>query len=426
MLINRTIQPETKSVQFINIPPVKKITLDNGLPLYILNGGSQDLIKLDVMIPAGANYTNKKLAAPLTGLMLNEGTSSKTAHEIAEAFDFYGAYFQPSIEKDNSNVGLVSLNKHLANTLPVFAEVLLQSTFPEKEFSNLIKRRKQKFLVDSEKTSFVAKELFFEHLFGANHPYGMATTENLYNEIQAEELHSFYKSNYQTANFKLIASGLINESSIQLINQYFGKLKMLEKPQPLNVGLSEKWSSKPIIIKKEDAVQSSIRMGIITINKQHHDYIGLKILTTILGGYFGSRLMKNIRVEKGFSYGIQAMQISLANAGYMAIAADVMVEHTKEAVDEIFKEISKLKTEEVSQNELNLVRNYMMGEMLQMFDGPLSISEAFKGVVEYNLDFSYYKKMKESILNITAVELQNLANKYFNLDSFVTVVAGKY
>ncbi len=120
MTLNRKQHPAFNKIEHINFPHMEKITLDNNIPLYVLNGGSQPVLKLDVMANAGAVYTTKKLIAPATALMLNEGTKNKTAHEIAETFDFYGAYFQPAVEKDVAFCGLVSLSKHLEKTLPLF------------------------------------------------------------------------------------------------------------------------------------------------------------------------------------------------------------------------------------------------------------------------------------------------------------------
>lgn len=426
MTIDRTIAPAYKAVTEINFPQVKKVLLTNRIPVYVLNGGTQEVVKLDVMVGAGSLYTTKKLVAPLSGLMLNEGTAGKTAHQLAEGFDYYGAYFQPNTEKDQAFVGLVTISRYFEQTLSLFFEALNESIFPEKELHNLLERRRQKFLVEMEKTSFLAREAFNEKLFGAQHPYGIKTIEAFYHETRRDELLAFYKEHYHAGNYSLILSGKITDEVLKLVDSYFGALPKQNKPQAAVQSIMPALSYEPVVIEKAGAVQSSIRCGLLTVNKTHRDYIKLKMLTTILGGYFGSRLMKNIREEKGYTYGIHGMQVSLQQAGYMAIAADVKAEFTREAHHEIIREMEKLKSEPVSETELQLVRNYMMGEMLQMFDGPFSTAETFKSVVQFGLDFDYFEQMRQAILSVSAQELTELANRYYQTDKLTTVVAGKY
>jgi predicted Zn-dependent peptidase len=426
MTLNRNIAPAYKAITEIIFPKVELHHLSNGIPVYIMNGGSQDVIKLDVMVGAGTQYSTQKLIAPFTSLMLNEGTPSKTAHQIAEQFDYYGAYFQPMTEKDNAFVGLVTISRYFEQTLPLFYEVLSESIFPEKEIQTLLERRRQKFLVEQEKTNFLAREAFNEQLFGASHPYGMKTTEALYNQVKRDDLIEFYKAHYHAGNFTLMLSGKISDAEIKFLDQIFGQQSRKKAKQNITTPIQTLIQGDPLIISKTDAVQSSIRTGLITVNKNHPDYSKLKILTTLLGGYFGSRLMKNIREEKGYTYGIHGMQVSLKQAGYMAIAADVKAEFTQEAYQEILHEINRFKTELVSDHELQLVRNYMMGEMLQMFDGPFATADTFKAVMQFGLDFDYFEQMRLTILSITPKTLMETAQKYYHTDKLTTVVAGKY
>jgi zinc protease len=426
MKLNRLQHPAFNKIEHINFPKVEQLKLDNNIPLYVIKGGSQPVIKLDLMANAGAIFGDKKLVAPIAAIMLNEGTRERTAHEIAEIFDFYGAYFQPTTEKDMAFIGLFSLTKHLEKTLPLFYDTIENSTLPKKELATLFQRRKQNFLVDMEKTSFVARELFNEQLFGKEHPYGVKTKVDDYENTMRDDVYNFYKSHYNSSNYQLILSGQVTDAHIKLINSNIGQTTSktpidlpVIKPQP-------SYSQDPTVSIKNDAVQSSIRMGCLTINKFHADYPALKILITIFGGYFGSRLMKNIREEKGYTYGIHAMLVSLRNGGCMGIGADVKAEHTKEAVVEIKKEMDKLCQTKVSANELALVQNYMMGEMLQMFDGSFASSDTFKGVLQYGMGFEYFERMKQTILNITPEKIQAMAIKYFNTDKLITVVAGKY
>lgn len=423
-MLNRKQQPKYQTVSEIILPEVQIKELDNNIKLHLLNGGSQDIVKIDLLIKAGAVHANKKIIAPLTSLMLNEGTKTKNAQQIAESFDFYGAFFQTATGNDNAFISLLTLSKHLEKILPTFIEILTESTFPENEMRTQTNRMLNHFLIQSEKTSFLARQEFFEQLFGKNHPYGAKNKAENYKNISAAELLDFYKQNYHSANFELIVSGKIDENLLTMINESFGKLP-IGKVQAVCKTLKEKSKGeKLIVIEKPEAVQSSLYMGLKTINRSHADYLSLNILTTILGGYFGSRLMKNIREEKGYTYGIHSILSSFIQSGYLGIVADVKKEYAQQTFSEIEKEIRKLQSELVSQTELELVKNYLMGEMLQALDGPMLLSEAYKSVLSFGMNLDFYKQMTNKIKTISAEELLALANKYLKFEEMTKVVVG--
>jgi len=423
--LNRTLNPEYKQVKQITLPEIEVIKLPNNIKVHIIKGGTQDLVKFDVLIKAGALYSTQKLHAPFASLMLNEGTSKLPAHQLSEAFDFYGTHFSPVAEKDNAFVSLITLNKHIENTLPLLVDVLTDCTFPENELNVLIERKRNNFLVDTEKTSFLAREEFSEVIFGSHHPYGKKSLLEHYQNLDRNQLYQFYKDQYHAGNFEVVVAGNVTDQIISLIDTYFGAIPATKPTIYKNIPLINP-DNQVHFIEKKDAVQSSIRIGLQTINKTHADYLSLKVLITILGGYFGSRLMKNIREEKGYTYGIHAMLVSFIQTGYMGIAADVKAENAKEALIEIEKEINKLKAEPVSLEELSLVKNYMMGELLQSLDGPLALSDVYKSAIQFNFGFDYYQNYKDIILSITPERLLELANKYLDFSKMVKVVAGKY
>ncbi len=425
-MLNRKKAPQYYNIQPLVFSNIDTCKLDNGITTYYLNGGSQELVRLEFVYPAGSRYSQQPLVAPFTSMMLHEGTLLQQAQQIAEGFDFYGAHFIPSTEKDNAFVGLLTLNKHIEKTFGLLADVITNSIFPQQRLDSLRARRLQNFLIESEKTSFLAREYFYQNLFGSSHYYGTANKTEFYNQIDVNTLKQFYNNNYRNTAPQLIVSGYITDNVKHAVNKYFGQIGFNNLPGAKTT-LPQVTSNFSLqVINKPDAVQSSLRCGFLTVNKQHPDYLGLKVLSTILGGYFGSRLMKNVREDKGLTYGIHAIQVSLYDAGYMIIGADVKSQNTRQAVDEIIIEIDKLKNTPVSTDELSLVQNFMMGDMLQMFDGPFAKAESFKNVVQYNFDFSYYQKMQQTILSITPGQLLQLANKYYNTDKMVKVVAGVY
>jgi zinc protease len=163
----------------------------------------------------------------------------------------------------------------------------------------------------------------------------------------------------------------------------------------------------------------------LAINRKHEDFSGLQILNTVLGGYFGSRLMNNIREDKGYTYGIGSGISSLQQAGYLFMATEVGADVCSAALTEIYKEIELLKNEPIGEEELNLVRNYMLGSMLGSLENVFSHADKFKNIYFSGLDYDYYTNYIATVKAITAEDLLAIANKYLTTDHFIEVVIGK-
>ena len=427
MNLNRTQQPEIKNIENINIPIPEKRYLDNGIETYIVNAGTQDIVKIDVSFKAGSWYQEKPLLATVVNELLTEGTKTLSSHQISEKLDYYGAFIHPNPSKDFGNITLYSLKKYLPDTLKIFNDVIKYPIFSENELNTFISKRKQQFQIELEKVTNIARREFNEQLFGKNHPYGKKTNIEDYDKVNREDVIKFHKQHYHSGNCKIILSGKIDDSVIGLLNQYLGskdwrsesetKLSNFDIPSQIK---------KESFVEKENATQSAIRLGKTIINKNHSDYHKLNVVNTILGGYFGSRLMKTIREEKGYTYGIGSVLISLKNTGYLLILSEVGANVAKNAIKDILTEIRKLRKEKVSQKELDLVKNYMLGDLLRSFDGPFEISSSFKSIIDLNLDFNYFTKAIEAIKTISPDEIILLTNKYLHEETLIKTIAGKY
>jgi len=427
MNLDRKQQPQYKNIENINIPVPEKIHLDNGIETHIINAGTQDIIKIDLTFNAGSWYQEKPIIASCVNEMLLEGTKNLTSQQIAEKLDFYGAFIHPSPTKDFGNVTLYTLKKYLPETIQILEDIIKNPTFPQNELDTFISKRKQQFQVDLEKVTNIARREFNQQLFGKDHPYGSKTELEDYNNILQEDLIQFHKKYYHSGNCKIMLSGKVKDVDIKLLNDHFGNADWENglKIKPINLKVTD----DPImesIIEKQNVTQSAIRLGKKTISKDHPDYHKLNVVNTILGGYFGSRLMKTIREEKGYTYGINSVLVSLKHEGFLVILSEVGADVTKDAINDIKSEIKKLREGEIEQTELDLVKNYLLGDLLRSFDGPFEISSNFKSIIDLNLDLNFYKKEIEAIQSITTDEVKTLANKYFQEDTLIKTIAGKY
>jgi len=424
--LNRSAAPEIQTIKKLDVIQPAKYILSNGIPVYAINAGTQDIIKIEFIFCAGTFYQQNKLVAQFTNKMLIEGTKKKSANEIADTIDFYGAFIQTDVEKDKAYITLYCLNKHLSNVLPTFEDIIKNATFPVNEFSIYLQNQKQQYIVNSQKVNYVARTKFPCLIFGNNNPYGVCADIDDYNNLQRQSLIDFYKSYYKANKCKIIIAGKINHEHHNLLETYFGKNDWLSNEKIENKNFTiETLPQKKHFIYKEDALQSAIRIGKSIVNKTHPDYMGLQVLNTVLGGYFGSRLMTNIREDKGYTYGIGSGLISFINSGLFFIASEVGTDVCSKAVDEIYKELKLLRTLLISESELNLVKNYLLGTLLRNADGPFALSDRYRGLLEYGLDETYYTAFVETINNITPTTLKELAEKYFSEESMFELIVGK-
>ena len=420
----RRIQPPVHPFDARILVPIKSVTLRNGTSLFLIDAGTEDIMRIEFVFKAGMALEYLPLLATSSNMMLTEGSEKYTSEELNSILDFYGIFLNLIAEKDTAGLIVCFLNKHFEKALELIVEILFHPEFPEKELGLLMKKRLNWYRVNREKVQNIATDKFFESVFGSHHPYGRMVQETDFEGMMSSLLKDFHAKFYLPEKLTMIVSGRIPEKAVDLFEKYFGDLhsKNIYTEDSKNVIQGE--LRKKNHIKKKGAIQTAIRIGSPAINKRHPDYPGLKFLNVLLGGYFGSRLMKNIREEKGYTYGIHSSVSSFDLSGFKLISTEVGKENAEKAIDEIYKEIRLLLKEPVAQDELEVVRNYMSGEMVRMFDGPFAIAESFKAVWEFGLDLNYFVGMMNTIRTITPDEILRLANTYYRLDDLYEITVG--
>jgi hypothetical protein len=424
--LDRKIAPAFNAIEKIELIKADEKRLHNNIPVYSINAGTQELIKIEFVFEAGMYHQQIPLLASTTNAMMEEGTSKHNADQIADAVDYYGAFLETGVSQDHSSIALYTLNKHLPSVLPIIEELIKDSIFPQEQMDIYLTNKKQEFLLGNQRVSTLARKRFSEMLFGENHPYGRDPKERHFSEVTRQHLVDFYKKNYAADNCKIILAGKVDDTHYALLDKHFGGNDWLSgnavAKQTFAITTSDK---KQEVILKADALQSAIRIGRILFNKTHPDFFPLQLLNTVFGGYFGSRLMSNIREDKGYTYGIGSGLVSLQNAGYFFISTEVGVDVTSKAIHEIYYEMDRMREELISDDELTLVKNYMLGTFLRSVDGPFAMAEKFKGILFYNLGYETFDKYLATIRNTSASSLQELANTYLDKTNMIELIAGK-
>jgi len=421
MQIDRTIAPAIHTIQRIDLPKPEKILLSNGIPVYITNLGTQEVMKLQVAIRAGRPFEDKQMASRATTRLLREGTKRLNSAQIAEQFDFYGASLSLPTSLDFSSLVYYSMTKHFPKLIGLVTELLTQPVFPEKELITFKENSQRRLQVDLTKNDVVAYRNVTELIFGSDHPYGYNSSAEKYGDIQREDLIHHFKKNFHADHCTIFLSGKIDDSIIDLLDQHLGQIPNGKKITSVFPTLN-KATPKKMEFLLPDCLQKAIRIGKRSIKRTHPDYIGFMVVNTILGGYFGSRLMMNIREDKGYTYNIYSIQDSMQEDACFYIATEVGNEFLQPTLKEIYLEMDRLQTELVGAEELDMVKNYLLGNMLNMVDGPFKVTNVVKTFVLEDRSFDEFQQMVDRVRSISAKEIRDLAQKHLKKEEMWEVV----
>lgn len=403
------------------------VTMPNGIPVYTLSADESDVVRVDLLFGGGRWQQEQPLQALFANRMLREGTLHFSSDEIAERLDYYGAWLELACAAEYTYLTLYSLGKYLPQTLALLKSIVTEPLFPEKELDVVLENNIRQFLINSSKADFLANRSLMNALFGSCHPAGHLLCEEDYRRISPDILRDFYHRHYHSANCTIYVAGRVDEHCLRLIEENFGKQPFGAGTQKVQRHISQPCplADQSLFIERKGAAQSVVRMGCLSIGQHHPDYLKLRVLVTLFGGYFGSRLMSNIREEKGYTYGISANLLSYPGTGVLTIAADTAGGNVHPLVQEVYNEMERLQVEPVPQEELDRVRHYMLGEMCRNYESVFSLSDAWIFIQISGLQKSYLGDVSEAINRVTPEELRILAQKYLCKETLKVVVCGE-
>lgn len=405
----------------LQLKQAEKFVLKNGVEVYAVDAGAEEVLAVEWVFYAGNWFEEQNLVAATTNFLLRNGTSKKTAFQINEYFEYYGSYLNRACYNETATITLHCLSKHIKELLPSVRELIVDSVMPQEELDIYKQNMKQRLKVNLKKSDFVASRLIDVYLYGENHPYGKYSKLEDFDTLNREQLLDFYKKYYQQGRLVLFVAGKLPADIASLLDQYFGDLP--NQPVALQEIMAQPAADRKYRITNDEAgVQGSVRMARSFPNRHHPDFMKVMVLNTLLGGFFGSRLMSNIREEKGYTYGIHSfIQNHIHDTAWM-ISTEAGKDVCEATIEEVYKEMKLLREQIVDEEELLLVRNYMMGGILGDLDGPFQIMGRWKNIVLNNLTEQYFYDSIHTIKTISAEELQFLAQKYLKPEEFYELV----
>jgi len=394
------------------------------MKMWIVGNGEEEINKLSIFMNGGTFHESAPMQATTCSMAVFNGNKDMNYNEIAEAIDFYGSWRAVQVFDNCTAFSLSSLNENLDKTLPIFFNSLRFPSFPEHEFELNKRQLSVNIATARESVKYIANKEMMRLYFGKNHPLATDPTPKDIDALTQKEINEFYINNYKAQNCNLVLAGHITDREIKIVDSIAGQWKPNgeEITHPIE-SASQPSDTMLKIFHKENVVQSAIVMTIKAIPRRHPDYINLRILITVLGGYFGSRLMNNIREEKGYTYGISASLSGRSFDGHIVISTECDTQYTWEVIEETKKEIKKLTQEEISKVELEKVKKHMLSDLVKTFDTPFNIAAYIGNMFCYGTYPSYFNEQVEAIMNITTENLLDIAQKYLNIDKLRTVIA---
>lgn len=424
-MIDRKKGPAIKNDFDLELRGVSNLQLSNGLQAYEINSGTQNIIKIELVFKTGRIHEQQRAAAKAALSLLREGSTRHSSEELAELYDFYGAVVKTSTGMETSSISLVVVERYFPQVWAVWMHMVFYPLYDPEELKKYKQVTASKFKNQLAKNDVQGYRKLTEEIFGSEHPYGYNTELENIDQLDSAALLHFYNQNFGMDQAFLILSGKYSEETREIILGDLGQKKRKSRAQ---TPIFSTTTSTQLLHKlsTDNKVQVSIKQGRLLFGRKHPDYHSVKFLNMIFGGYFGSRLMKNIREEKGYTYGIYSAVHCWKEGGFFYLSAEVANDYMEPTLTEINKEMEKLREELVPESELETVRNYLLGQTLHLLDGPFAKGELMRSLLSNDLSISDYDKSVAHAQRITAKEIRLMARKYLNPKDYMTVLAGAF
>lgn len=403
----------------------RQIVFPNGVSLACFPDKDSEVVRLEfIFANAGSNNQKKYFTAAAAANLLTEGSGDMSAAMMADKLDYYAAYVEKSTDRESTSVAFYFLKKYSAQIMPLVELIIKQPLYAEKEFDIYKNKQRQSVELNSRKTNMIAYKKFYQLLFPAENPlsgFGQASDFDL---LSRDDVREFYDEFYSSKECEISLAGNFSDELLKTLEQNFGsndwgKGKVHSMQEELVTALPQ---VETAFVHKDKAVQASIRAGNVCISHKDKDFMPFKVLVALFGGYFGSRLMTNIREEKGYTYSIGSYVTTYRNCAVLSTLADVKAEKSKETFKEIDKEIEKLQNERVEEKELCVLKNYLLGECLRGLDGVFDMAEKFSVLRRSGYSLSYFDDMQKAIVETKPEDIRVLAQKYLMADKMSRVL----
>ncbi|MFY0689519.1 MAG: insulinase family protein [Cyclobacteriaceae bacterium] len=420
MILDRTTPPPSYPLESFSFPGSDKRIIEvnqNRVPALLINNPQHPIVFFDLILESGRWHESEPGIAFHAAKMLTEGTRKMNAEDISFAFENLGSYIDIQPGLDNVSIKVYALKKNLSATIDILIELIEDSIYPEDVFTIQQEIRIQQIQQQLSKNSQLASIEFHHHLFGPNHPYGQKITPDIVAGIELDQVKDYYhKSLFNQP--KIVISGDLGNSEVQEIERLIASLPALDIP--FNQAKID--SSEGNYTVEKGGSQASVRIGHLSIDKNDPDIHITTVANSLLGGFFGSRLMKNVREEKGLTYGIHSSLIHFAHQSMYVISSEMAKDKLDQGMEAIQFEVNRLIETKPSQDEIHVLKSYLRGKLLATMDSVFSISNLYKALFMINKDESFLHDYLDVLENMSPDQIQNATASQLNITDSTTVI----
>ncbi len=407
-------------------PLGKRIVLDNGMVLLLSEKHDIPMVTINMALRAGSTSVpaDKPGLASITAALLTQGTTRRTASQIQQEIDFIGGSLSTGGGEDFASAHLRVLKKDIRTGLDLLSDVLMNPVFDQKEIDRKVKETLAEIRRQKEEPNIVAGQAFAKAVFG-NHPYGRTNDDvaSYLPKLTRKDIVDFYSARYTPDNSIIAVVGDVSEKEIvALLNEYFKSWRKRGKPLP---ALAPPPAIEKTVVQKidKDVAQANIDMGHVGISRENPDFYAVMVMNYILGGGgFSSRLMDNIRDNKGLAYDVHSGFAAQKEPGAFTVVIQTKNESANDVIAETLKEIRRIQEEPVTGKELADAKAYLSGSFPLRMDTSAKIAGMLTSIEIYHLGLDYPQKYLALIKGITRDDVQRVAKKYLHPDKMVIVV----
>ncbi len=410
-MTDRSKAPEVQPMTHLELPAPSRIVTADGIQLDYYNGGSQEVCQLDLMWQGGLSEAPSQSVAKLMTMLMREGTGAHSADEISEILDFNGALLKIIATQHHTTLTLLSLNSKITHVLPLVAEIITTPTFDETLLAKYREIEIQNLMLQLSNVSTLSANELSRLLKGPDHPQAVVPTPESVEGITSEDLGLWHRRVILDGRPKVFLSGQITGDLLEAVTRMLADIPS-HNPMPLSLVPYDPMPPVTALVTKPGAVQAAINMGIPSLRRDHPDYILLRFTVIALGGYFGSRLMKNIREDKGYTYGIVSFLAGGREGSDIMIMAQADASYVGDLIREVGLEMDKLASELMPDDEMMRLRQYIASSLMENLDSPFAIMEYYKTIESVDLPAGYFERQVETLETLTPEMIRDTAARY--------------